>query len=127
MPKSASLMVQLGGDERVLDAQASAVKSVMGFLEKNFAEARDYSRGSSGEAVKTGNLVYALFQHDTSRKLDPRSRAAFVTALGLSRDGGSLREFVGLLADLVVRVTKPARTVWPADVREFERSGQPVE
>ena len=34
---------------------------------------------------------------------------------------------VGLLADLVVRVTKPTRTVWPADVREFERSGQPVE
>ena len=34
---------------------------------------------------------------------------------------------VGLLADLVVRVTKPERTVWPADVRQLERSGQPVE
>ena len=61
MPKSASLMAQLGEDKRVLLAQDKAVKSVMAYLEKNFAEARDYSRNSNGEPVKTGNLLYALF------------------------------------------------------------------
>ena len=54
MPKSASLMAQLGEDKRVLLAQDIAVKSVMAYLEKNFAEARDYSRNSNGEPVKTG-------------------------------------------------------------------------
>jgi conjugative relaxase-like TrwC/TraI family protein len=80
MPKSASLMIQLGGDERILEAQASAVKSVMAYLEKHFAEARDYSRGPGGEPVRTGNLVYALFQHDTSRKLDPQNHTHAVIA-----------------------------------------------
>lgn len=80
MPKSASLMTQLGGDKRVLEAQAHAVKSVMAYLEKHFAEARDYSRSANGEPVRTGNLVYALFQHDTSRKLDPQNHTHAVIA-----------------------------------------------
>lgn len=88
MPKSASLMAQLGGDKRVLDAQQAAVKSVMGFLEKNYAEARDYSRNSNGEGVKTGNLLYALFQHDTSRKLDPQNHThAVIAAMTQDKDG----------------------------------------
>ena len=88
MPKSASLMAQLGGDKRVLDAQQAAVKSVMGFLEKNYAEARDYSRNPNGEAVKTGNLLYALFQHDTSRKLDPQNHThAVIAAMTQDKEG----------------------------------------
>lgn len=88
MPKSASLMIQLGGDKRVLEAQASAVKSVMAYLEKHFAEARDYSRNGNGEPVRTGNLVYALFQHDTSRKLDPQNHThAVIAAMTLDKAG----------------------------------------
>ncbi|GMN14765.1 MobF family relaxase [Altererythrobacter sp. MTPC7] len=80
MPKSASLMAQLGGDKRVLLAQDHAVKATMAYLEKHFAEARDYSRNPNGEAVRTGKLLYALFQHDTSRKLDPQNHTHAVIA-----------------------------------------------
>ena len=80
MPKSVSLMAQLGGDKRVLTAQEAAVKATMAYLEKHFAEARDYSRNSNGEAVQTGKLLYALFQHDTSRKLDPQNHTHAVIA-----------------------------------------------
>lgn len=88
MPKSASLMAQLGEDKRVLLAQDKAVKSVMAYLEKNFAEARDYSRNSNGEPVKTGSLLYALFQHDTSRKLDPQNHThAVIAAMTQDKEG----------------------------------------
>jgi len=88
MPKSASLLAQLGGDTRILTAQDKAVKAVMGYLEKNFAETRDYSRNPKGEPVRTGNLIYALFQHDTSRKLDPQNHThAVIAAITQNKDG----------------------------------------
>ncbi|MEO0870365.1 MAG: MobF family relaxase [Pseudomonadota bacterium] len=88
MPKSASLLAQLGGDTRILVAQDKAVKAVMGYLEKHFAETRDYSRNPRGEPVRTGNLVFALFQHDTSRKLDPQNHThAVIAAITQNRDG----------------------------------------
>jgi len=43
----------------------------LSWIEKNLAETRITKDGKT-EAVKTGNLVYALFQHDTSRALDPQ-------------------------------------------------------
>ncbi|WP_086740679.1 MobF family relaxase [Erythrobacter colymbi] len=80
MPKSASLMIQLGGDKRVLEAQASAVKSVMAYLEKHFAEARDYSRNGNGEPVRTGNLVYAADSDDRAHvfRSDAAQRSALI-------------------------------------------------
>lgn len=88
MPKSASLLAQLGGDQRILAAQHDAVKATMAYLEKRFAETRDYSRNSKGEPVITGKLVYALFQHDTSRKLDPQNHThAVIAALTQTKDG----------------------------------------
>ncbi|MEO1489463.1 MAG: MobF family relaxase, partial [Pseudomonadota bacterium] len=91
MPKSASLMAQLGGDSRVLEAQAKAVKSVMAYVEKHFAETRDYSRNPKGEPVATGKLVYALFQHDTSRKLDPQNHTHAVIAAITQNTAGKWR------------------------------------
>ena len=88
MPKSASLLAQLGGDTRILEAQARAVKATMGFIEKHYAEARDYSRNPNGEGIGTGKLVYALFQHDTSRKIDPQNHThAVIAALTRNREG----------------------------------------
>ena len=80
MPKSASLLAQLGGDKRILDAQLAAVKATMAYLEKHYAQARDRSRNANGEGVVTGKLLYALFQHDTSRALDPQGHIHVVIA-----------------------------------------------
>ena len=86
MPKSASILALVSGDKRILDAHMTAVKSTMSQLvEKQFAEARNYERSRSGEPQKTGNLVYALFAHDTSRALDPQGHIHAVVA-NLTRD-----------------------------------------
>ena len=80
MPKSASIMAYVAGDTRILTAHMAAVKSTMAWVERTMAETRDYSRNRNGEPVRTGNLVYALFQHDTSRKLDPQGHIHVVVA-----------------------------------------------
>jgi conjugative relaxase-like TrwC/TraI family protein len=86
MPKSASILALVSGDRRIIDAHLAAVKSTMSHLvEKQFAESRNYERSRSGEPQKTGNLVYALFAHDTSRALDPQGHIHAVVA-NLTRD-----------------------------------------
>ncbi|ENE89136.1 conjugative relaxase domain protein [Escherichia coli P0304777.4] len=66
-PKSVSMMAMLGGDKRLIDAHNQAV---------DFAVVR-WRRwlhtGDDGRTVRnglTGNLVMALFNHDTSRDQD---------------------------------------------------------
>lgn len=80
MPKSASILALVSGDERILNAHWSAVKETMSWVEGKFAEGRTYERTKSGEPVKTGNLVYALFAHETSRALDPQGHIHVVIA-----------------------------------------------
>ncbi|VWX51093.1 MobF family relaxase [Novosphingobium sp. 9U] len=79
-PKSVSVLALVTGDQRILVAQEKAVRAAMGMIEGKYAEARDYSDGRKGEPVRTGNLVYATFQHDTSRKLDPQLHTHAVVA-----------------------------------------------
>jgi conjugative relaxase-like TrwC/TraI family protein len=80
MPKSASILALVSGDERILNAHWNAVKETMSWVEGKFAEGRTYERTKSGEPVKTGNLVYALFAHETSRALDPQGHIHVVIA-----------------------------------------------
>jgi conjugative relaxase-like TrwC/TraI family protein len=80
MPKSASVLAYVGGDQRLLDAHMQAVRQTMGWVEKNFAEGRVYTENPKGDPVQTGNLAYAVFQHDTSRKLDPQAHLHVVIA-----------------------------------------------
>ena len=80
MPKSASVMAYVAGDARVLAAHMNAVRATMGWVEKTFAEGRTYEHSKHGDAVRTGNLVYAMFQHDTSRALDPQGHIHVLVA-----------------------------------------------
>lgn len=81
MPKSASVLAYIGGDERILQANRNAVRVAMGWVEKNAAEVRTYERDAkNGDPVRTGNLVYAMFEHDTSRALDPQAHIHVVVA-----------------------------------------------
>ncbi len=79
MPKSASVMAYVAGDKRVLAANMAAVQKTMAWVEKNLAEGRKDMEGRK-VPVQTGNLVYALFQHDTSRALDPQAHIHAVIA-----------------------------------------------
>ena len=80
MPKSASVLAYVAGDERLLAAHMQAVRQTMGWVEKTFAEGRTYVDNPKGDPIRTGHLTYALFQHDTSRKLDPQAHIHVVIA-----------------------------------------------
>lgn len=78
-PKSLSLLAYIGGDQRLLDANMAAVKQTLAWVERNLAEARVREQGTI-RVEKTGNLIVALFQHDTSRNLDPQAHVHAVIA-----------------------------------------------
>jgi conjugative relaxase-like TrwC/TraI family protein len=80
MPKSASVLALVGGDSRLLEEHRQAVRETMQWVEKTHAEVRSYERSRNGEPVRSGNLVWAMFEHDTSRKLDPQSHIHVVVA-----------------------------------------------
>jgi Mrp family chromosome partitioning ATPase len=59
----------------------------MDWVEKNFAEGRVYDTNPKGDPVRTEHLTYAMFQHDTSRKLDPQAHIHVVIANLTKVDG----------------------------------------
>lgn len=68
-PKSVSVVALVGGDKRVEQAHERATISALRELEK-FAAARVRKNWASSYR-NTGNIVSAVFRHDTSRALDP--------------------------------------------------------
>jgi conjugative relaxase-like TrwC/TraI family protein len=80
MPKSASVLAYVSGDERLLSAHMDAVRQTMGWVERTLAEGRTYETNRKGDPIRTGHLTYAMFQHDTSRKLDPQAHLHVVVA-----------------------------------------------
>ena len=68
-PKSVSLAGFLGGDERIFEAHARAVRVALKHFE-DFAATRVRIGGARTERL-TGNFAAALFTHETSRALDP--------------------------------------------------------
>lgn len=68
-PKSVSIAALVGEDERIIAAHDEAVKLATGELER-LAATRVRARGKTSDR-STGNIVAALFTHETSRALDP--------------------------------------------------------
>jgi conjugative relaxase-like TrwC/TraI family protein len=69
-PKSVSIMAQLGGDGRLIEAHQKAVEEALKELE-SYAATRVRQDGANQDRT-TGNLVIAVYHHDTSRELDPQ-------------------------------------------------------
>lgn len=69
-PKGISMAILIGGDKRLLDAHNRAVEITMREVE-SLVTARLTENGKT-ETVPTGTMVAALFNHDTSRELEPQ-------------------------------------------------------
>ncbi len=68
-PKSVSIVALAGNESRIVAAHDAAVMAALKQVEM-FAASRVRKKGQSSYRT-TGNLVGAVFQHDTSRALDP--------------------------------------------------------
>jgi conjugative relaxase-like TrwC/TraI family protein len=89
-PKSVSVMVTVGGDERLLAAHETAVRDALEEAEK-YSATRVRLAGLNDNRT-TGNWIVASYTHDTSRQLDPQlhtertvARHPEFTPLGLCR------------------------------------------
>ena len=87
-PKSVSVMAALGGDERLVEAHRKAVQEALAELESH-AGSRVRQNGANENRI-TGNLVLAVYHHDTSRELDPQLHTHGVAA-NLTYDGAEGR------------------------------------
>ncbi len=83
-PKSVSIMAILGGDNRLTEAHEKAVSETLRELESHAASR--VRQNSANSDRTTGNLVLAVYHHDTSRQLDPQIHTHAVAA-NLSYDG----------------------------------------
>src|SRR5262249_2831451 len=83
-PKSVSVMAILGGDTRLRQAHEDAVAAALRELESH-AGARVRQKGANEDRI-TGNLAMAVYEHDTSRELDPQLHTHAVAA-NLTYDG----------------------------------------
>lgn len=76
-PKSLSVALELAiakGDTKLAtilqDVHNRAVNDALDKIERDYAQAR-VTIGGKRQKIATGNLLFAKFQHDTSRELDP--------------------------------------------------------
>ncbi len=70
-PKSVSILAEIGGDQRLIDAHKTAVDKALQYIQDNAARTRSWDRNRV-VLQPTDNLVVAQFNHDTSRDLDPQ-------------------------------------------------------
>jgi conjugative relaxase-like TrwC/TraI family protein len=68
-PKSVSIAALVGDDTRIVKAHEQAAAAALGQLE-SFASTRVRKKGVYADRT-TGNIVAAVFRHETSRALDP--------------------------------------------------------
>lgn len=81
-PKSVSIGSEVFGKEGIREAHEVGVRAAMDFLERHAAQAR-----VNGETIKTGNLVYAKFEHSISRDLDPQAHTHVIIANATNHEG----------------------------------------
>ena len=87
-PKSVSVMATVGGDERLIAAHQTAAAEALREMEQNAASR--VRQDGANENRATGNMILAVYHHDTSRELDPQIHTHAVAA-NLTYDGAEGR------------------------------------
>ncbi|MGS1000118.1 MobF family relaxase [Burkholderia glumae] len=89
-PKSVSIAAEVFEDHQVRLAHEEAVKEALEYVEEYAAQAR---KTVDGETIteETGNIVAALFRHNTSRDLDPDTHTHAVILNATRREDGQWR------------------------------------
>lgn len=89
-PKSVSVLAEITANRELFKAHNAAVKEAVTWLEAEAATIR--RTGWLGKKTElTGNLVVAMFQHDTSRAQDPQLHTHALVLNATQRDDGKWR------------------------------------
>ncbi|MFY2610525.1 MobF family relaxase [Achromobacter ruhlandii] len=118
-PKSVSIQALVGQDPAILQAHDIAVKRAVAEAEK-MATARNKIDGKS-TVERTGNLVVAMFRHETSREQDPQLHTHAVLLNMTRRADGKWR---ALRNDEIVKATKWLGATYRAELAlELQKLG----
>jgi conjugative relaxase-like TrwC/TraI family protein len=123
-PKSVSIAALVGNDKRIIEAHDEAVQVAMRQLQ-TYAATRVRTQGQYSQRT-TGNVVGAVFRHDTSRALDPHlhSHCILFNATWDSTEG----RWKALEACEMVTAQKFVRNVYYHEmVRSLRRFGYGLE
>src|SRR5579885_891916 len=71
VPKSVSIMIYIGDDKRLVQAEREALFATLSYIERSCSQAR-VKIGDKITYQNTGNMVAALYYHDLSRAKDPQ-------------------------------------------------------
>jgi conjugative relaxase-like TrwC/TraI family protein len=91
-PKSVSIAALVQEDDRVLEAHTAAVETALSVLEKRYAQTR-ISTERGRQRITTGNLIAAVFPHNTSRELEPQLHSHCVVINATQLPDGQWRSF----------------------------------
>ena len=115
-PKSVSFVAMVGGDERIVEAHDRAVRTTLGWIEKNAVQTR-IQDGTTGAMVHAGDqkTVVATFRHDTSRNLDPQLHTHCVIA---NMAQGADNRWRTMVNDGLYRQQKAISAIYRAELAE---------
>jgi len=123
-PKSVSIAALVGDDQRIIEAHDEAVQVAMRELQ-TYAATRVRKQNQYAHRV-TGNVVGAVFRHDTSRALDPHLHSHCIL-FNATRDSVEDR-WKALEACEMVTAQKFVRNVYYHElVRSLQKFGYGVE
>ena len=123
-PKSVSIAALVGNDQRIIEAHDEAVTVAMRELQ-TYAATRVRKQNQYAHRV-TGNVVGAVFRHDTSRDLDPHLHSHCIL-FNATRDSVEDR-WKALEACEMVTAQKFVRNVYYHElVRSLQRFGYGIE
>ena len=123
-PKSVSIAALVGNDQRIIEAHDEAVQVAMRELQA-YAATRIRKQNQYAHRV-TGNVVGAVFRHDTSRDLDPHLHSHCIL-FNATRDSVEDR-WKALEACEMVTAQKFVRNVYYHEmVRSLQRFGYGIE
>ncbi|HWW55397.1 MAG TPA: MobF family relaxase [Sphingopyxis sp.] len=138
-PKSVSIMAEVAGDRRLIEAHGQAVKTALAHVETHMAATR-VRHGGSVAREATGNLVVASFQHGTSRAQDPQLHTHNVIMNATQGEDGSWRSLepraiyqlqkqIGAIyrQELAVKVRELGYEIAPGKESMFEIKGVSAE
>ena len=94
-PKSVSVAALVGGDQRLSDAHATAVREALQHIEKHKLETR-VTTGGVTQREQTGSMVAAVFQHAASRASDPQLHSHALIANATKGQDGKWRSVESL-------------------------------
>jgi conjugative relaxase-like TrwC/TraI family protein len=123
-PKSVSIAALVGNDQRIIEAHDEAVQAAMRELQI-YAATRVRKQNQYAHRV-TGNVVGAVFRHDTSRALDPHLHSHCIL-FNATRDSVEDR-WKALEACEMVTAQKFVRNVYYHElVRSLQKFGYGIE